>query len=109
MTRPGWEAAVDAHRAAPAPAGGLGAILERAVAGAMCQEAGQAPHGKRKAERTYRWATDAASGTVVAKSIKHAIRKLIADGEWSTGARERRYIADGSWLRIDGCLVRGGC
>lgn len=105
---------------------------------AMCQEAGQAPHGKRKAsgcptcnstatvldedgasvcescgrmetERTYRWATDAASGTVTAKSIKHAIRKLIADGEWSTGAQERRYIADGSWLRIDGCLVRGGC
>lgn len=65
--------------------------------------------GRMETERTYRWATDAASGTVTAKSIKHAIRKLIADGEWSTGAQERRYIADGSWLRIDGCLVRGGC
>ena len=44
VTRPGWEAAVDAHRAAPAPAtGGLGAILERAVADAVRDAVASAP------------------------------------------------------------------
>lgn len=36
VTRAGWQAAVDAHRAAPAPVtGGLGAIIESAVADAV--------------------------------------------------------------------------
>lgn len=59
-------------------------------------------------ESTYRWATDAASGTIHATTPDDALARLIADNEWGTGQREARDLADGAWLRVwdaDGLVV----
>lgn len=63
----------------------------------------------------YRWATDAASGTVSADSARAALDVLIAEGEWAAldSPREAREISDGAWLMLgeemagDRLIVRG--
>lgn len=50
---------------------------------------------------SYLWRTDAASGEIMASSPEEALSLLRAYGEWApTAERERRDVANGSWLLI---------
>lgn len=46
----------------------------------------------------YQWATDSASGTVIAANANAALAKLVREHEWP--ARDAAVIADGAWIWI---------
>lgn len=52
--------------------------------------------------QTYRWRTDAASGTVTAESLDAAVEALVADGEWPRldSRAEDGLLRDGAWLLV---------